>query len=114
MPAGGWPTLPGAPRDWSIRLDERDERGEARGGAGFAKFTVEQMTARMNAAEASGHIRYELPRATSPPRANGAKIFGLVAVRNVADNIGLFLELLANVTGLLFNLCEIGPMFFWK
>lgn len=99
MPADGWPTLPGAPAAYTIQLDARGQVGDAKGGEGFHKFTNEQMEARMAAAEASGHVRYAYPRPATPRAAGGVKIFGLVAVRNVADNIALFLELLANVTG---------------
>jgi hypothetical protein len=100
MPADGWPTLPGAPAEYTIAFHPDEEEGDAKGGQGFRKFTNEQMESRMAAVEASGHVRYQYPRAATPRDGlTNSKIFGLVAVRNVADNIALFLEILANFTG---------------
>lgn len=71
--------------------------GEQRKGS-VLKFSDAQMEARMDAAEASGHVRYQFPVPARPRGANGVKIFGLVAVRNVASNIAEFLRLLALLT----------------
>jgi hypothetical protein len=102
-PASGWPTMPGAPAEYTIAQNASDgEVGRAKGGAGFNKFTVEQMDERMDLAETSGHVRYQYPVPARPRDANNVKIFGLVAVRNVEDNIALFLELLSNFTGSVF------------
>ena len=70
------------------------ERGQGDRGANFRKYSNEQMEERMLEAETSGHVRYQYPVPTSEPASNGVKIFGLVAVRNVEENIGLFLKLL--------------------
>lgn len=51
----------------------------------------------MDAAERSGHVRYQYPVPAMPRPANGVKIFGLVAVRNVGENVAQFLQLLAKV-----------------
>lgn len=53
----------------------------------------------MDAAEASGHIQYEYPIPAVAVPSSGVKIVGLVAVRNVDDNIAAFLRILASICG---------------
>ena len=95
-PITTWATLPGAPAEWTVHVSNDTERGQGDHGANFRKYSNEQIETRMDAAEASGHIRYRFPRPASAPDKDGNKIMGLVAVRNVAENIGLFLQLLVN------------------
>jgi hypothetical protein len=92
-----WPTMPGAPAEFTLQLSNDTIVGEVKKG-GVMKFSDAQIEARMDAAEASGHVMYQYPVPARPRGKNGAKIFGLVAVRNVASNIADFLRLLSLLT----------------
>ncbi len=92
-----WPTMPGAPAEFTLQLSNDTIVGEVKKGA-VMKFSDAQIEARMDAAEASGHVMYQYPVPSRPRGKNGAKIFGLVAVRNVASNIADFLRLLSLLT----------------